>query len=123
MSDPNFVILYVNDPPASAAFYADLLGRPAIESSPNFCMFALASGVMLGLWSRHTVLPAATAAGGGAELAFALDGIDAVRTTHADWKQRGLSIAQSPTAMDFGYAFVALDPDGHRLRVFAPSGA
>jgi len=23
--------------------------------------------------------------------------------------------------MDFGFTFVALDPDGHRLRVFAPS--
>jgi hypothetical protein len=23
--------------------------------------------------------------------------------------------------MDFGYTFVALDPDGHRLRVYAPA--
>jgi hypothetical protein len=26
-----------------------------------------------------------------------------------------------PTKMDFGTTFVALDPDGHRLRVFAPA--
>ena len=123
MADPNFVILYVNDPLVSAAFYADLLGHPAVESSPTFCMFALASGVMLGLWSRHTVEPAAKAAGGGAELAFALDGIDTVTATHADWSRRGLTIVQAPTAMDFGFTFVALDPDGHRLRVFAPSAA
>ena len=123
MSDPNFVILYVNDPLASAVFYADLLERPAIEQSPTFAMFGLASGVMLGLWSRRTVEPEATAAGGGAELAFALDGIEAVHARHADWTQRGLTIAQEPTAMDFGYTFVALDPDGHRLRVFAPTGA
>ena len=25
--------------------------------------------------------------------------------------------------LDFGRTFVALDPDGHRLRVFAPAGA
>jgi hypothetical protein len=25
--------------------------------------------------------------------------------------------------MDFGFTFVALDPDGHRLRVFAPGAA
>lgn len=123
MSDPNFVILYVNDPPASAAFYADLLGHPAIETSPTFAMFALASGVMLGLWSRHTVEPAAKALGGGAELAFALDNNDAVRATHADWSRRGLKFEQVPTTLDFGYTFVALDPDGHRLRVFAPTGA
>lgn len=121
MSDPNFVILYVNDPPASAAFYADLLGHPAIEQSPTFAMFALASGVMLGLWSRHTVEPAAKASGGGAELAFALDNNDAVRSTHADWSRRGLKFEQAPTTLDFGFTFVALDPDGHRLRVFAPS--
>lgn len=36
-------------------------------------------------------------------------------------RERGLSIAQAPVAMDFGMTFVALDPDGHRLRVFAPA--
>jgi hypothetical protein len=40
---------------------------------------------------------------------------------HRSWAARGLSIIQSPVAMDFGYTFVALDPDAHRLRVFAPS--
>ena len=35
-------------------------------------------------------------------------------------KASGLPIVQKPTAMDFGHTFVALDPDGHRLRVFAP---
>jgi len=28
-------------------------------------------------------------------------------------------VAQKPVDMDFGHTFVALDPDGHRLRVFA----
>ncbi len=40
--------------------------------------------------------------------------------THADWSKR-MSIAQVPTEMDFGNTFVALDPDGYRLRVFSPS--
>jgi predicted enzyme related to lactoylglutathione lyase len=47
----------------------------------------------------------------------------AVEATHADWSKRGLTIAQPPTRMDFGHTFVALDPDGHRLRVFAPAPA
>jgi predicted enzyme related to lactoylglutathione lyase len=46
---------------------------------------------------------------------------DAVRATHESWKGLGLKVAQAPTAMDFGVTFVALDPDGHRLRVFAPA--
>lgn len=123
MSHPNFVLLFVDSPPASADFYASLLGRPAVESSPTFAMFALESGLMLGLWSRHTVQPAATAGGGGGELAFTVADAKAVQAMHADWSKRGLRIAQAPTDMDFGHTFVALDPDGHRLRVFAPAAA
>jgi predicted enzyme related to lactoylglutathione lyase len=121
MPDPNFIILYVDNPPASAAFYAGLLDRRPVESSPTFAMFALASGAMLGLWSRRTVEPAATGAVGSGELAFTVTDADAVHATYADWSGRGLRIVQSPVEMDFGYTFVALDPDGHRLRVFAPS--
>jgi catechol 2,3-dioxygenase-like lactoylglutathione lyase family enzyme len=121
MPDPNFVILYVGSPQASAAFYAGLLGKEPVESSPTFAMFALDSGVMLGLWSRHTVEPAATGTGAGGELAFALAVNEAVDAAHEDWRRRGLAIAQAPTGMDFGRTFVALDPDGHRLRVFAPA--
>lgn len=111
-------ILYVDDPLASAAFYAALLGRPATEISPTFAMFALPSGSGLGLWSRHTVQPAALAAGGGGgELAWTGD-VDAL---HAAWSAAGWPITQAPTDMEFGRTFVALDPDGHRLRVFAQS--
>ena len=122
MPDPNFLVLYVDDPAASAAFYRDLLGREPVETSRTFVMFALDGGPMLGLWSRRTVEPAAVAGGGGAELAVAVadDAIDAI---FADWRARGLSIVQEPTTMDFGRTLVALDPDGHRLRVFAPTEA
>lgn len=119
MSEPNFHLLYVRSPEASAAFYARLLGRPPVESSPTFAMFALSSGAMLGLWAAHTVQPAATAPGGG-ELGFSVDGDAAVDDLHAQWRGLGLPIAQAPVRMDFGRTFVALDPDGHRLRVFAP---
>lgn len=67
------------------------------------------------------VEPAATAAGGGGEIAFSVSSRDVVGNLFTDWTQRGLVIEQEPTDMDFGYTFVALDPDGHRLRVFAPT--
>lgn len=111
-------ILYVDSPADSARFYEALLGAAPAEASPTFCMFAQPGGGAIGLWSRHTVAPAATQGGGG-ELAFTVDDVDAV---HADWAARGLTIAQPPTDMDFGRSFVALDPDGHRLRVFRPAG-
>lgn len=120
MQHPNFFILYVDQPLASAAFYARLLGREAVEASPTFALFALESGVMLGLWSRHTVEPAATAGAGGSEVAFAVDSDATVDATHASWTAQGLPVLQAPARMDFGYTFVAQDPDGHRLRVFAP---
>lgn len=119
VSHPNFFILYVDRPLASADFYAGLLGRAPVEASATFAMFALDSGVMLGLWSKHTIEPAAAVGGGGAEVAFALDGKDAVDALHADWRAKGLPMLQAPVQMDFGYTFVAHDPDGHRLRVFA----
>lgn len=122
MPDPNFVILYVDAPPASAAFYARLLGNPVLESAPTFAMLPLREGTMLGLWSRHTVAPAAAAGGGGMELAFTVGSRDEVDATHARWAALGLPIMQPPTEMDFGRTFVANDPDGHRLRVFAPNG-
>ena len=31
MPDPNFVLLYVNNPPSSAMFYADLLGKQPVD--------------------------------------------------------------------------------------------
>jgi catechol 2,3-dioxygenase-like lactoylglutathione lyase family enzyme len=122
MTDFNFVILYVDSPKRSETFYADLLGRPAIDSSPSFVMFALAPGVMLGLWGRAGVAPAANAPGGG-EIAVSVADDAALDAHHADWRARGLEIIQAPSPMDFGRTFVALDPDGHRLRVFAPGGA
>ncbi|MFD1986108.1 VOC family protein [Mesorhizobium newzealandense] len=118
MAAPNFIILYVDQPQQSGAFYSALLGREPVESSPTFVLFVLDAGFKLGLWSRHTVVPAAAASGGGTEIVFALDAPDAVDATHADWAGRGLKILQTPTDMDFGRTFVALDPDNHRLRVY-----
>jgi len=121
MADPNFIILYVENPAHSARFYADLLGKAPVEASPTFAMFALENGVMLGLWSRRTVEPATAAAPGSGELAFTVGDNEAVQRLHGEWSGRGLRMAQAPTDLDFGRTFVALDPDGHRLRVFAPA--
>jgi catechol 2,3-dioxygenase-like lactoylglutathione lyase family enzyme len=123
MPNFNFVILYVENPPASARFYADLLGRPVIDSAPTFAMLPLTDSVMLGLWSRKTVEPAAAGLPGAGEVAFTVEDVAAVTATYADWKKRGLTILQEPMQMDFGHTFVASDPDGHRLRVFVPGAA
>lgn len=123
MSDPNFVLLYVKSVPLSVEFYSRLLGKPPVDSAPTFAMFALESGVMLGLWSKQHVEPSAQMMGGGGELAFTVDSDAAVDATHLVWRSHGMAMAQAPVKLDFGYTFVALDPDQHRLRVFAPSAS
>lgn len=119
MSDINFVLLAVASPEKSAAFYARLLGREAVDASPTFALFALSSGLKLGLWARQTMEPTVSAAAGASELALAVEDKAAVLAMHEAWRSQGLVIAQAPVAMDFGFTFTALDPDGHRLRVFA----
>ena len=121
MPTPNFILLFVDDCARSAAFYAPLLGTEPVETSPTFVLFGLPSGLKIGLWSHHTAEPAPTAPGGGSEVGFPLASAGEVDRLHADWLGRGLPILQPPTDMDFGRTFVAVDPDGHRLRVFCPA--
>jgi hypothetical protein len=123
MFDPHLIILYVNNPINSTIFYEKILGNPPVEYKPTFSLFALASGIMLGLWSRHTVQPSINVAGGASELALSVPDQYTVDAMHADWSKQGITIAQFPTTMELGYTFVALDLDGHRLRIFAPKRA
>ncbi|WP_124350191.1 VOC family protein [Pseudomonas chlororaphis] len=113
-----YLLLYVDSPATSANFYSRLLDRPPVELSPTFALFILDSGLKLGLWARHDVEPAAQVTGGGGELALAVADKQSVDLLHGQWVESGVNIAQAPTTLDFGYTFVALDPDGHRLRVF-----
>jgi catechol 2,3-dioxygenase-like lactoylglutathione lyase family enzyme len=119
MTDPNFVLMYVDQPLKSAAFYEELLGSKPVEASPGFAMFVLKSGLKLGLWLKSEVEPKVTGRGATNELVFQVNDDGAVDATFSAWKTKGLEVAQRPTKMDFGYTFVALDPDGHRLRVYA----
>ena len=111
MADVGFILIYVEDVAASAAFYARILGRPAVESSPTFAMPPAAPEIMLGLWRRGDVAPKAGAPGGG-ETAFTVESEAAVEETIAGWKALRARIAQAPTRMDFGFTATALDPDG-----------
>lgn len=120
MPDFSFLLLHVADHAASATFYNDLLGIPIVEQKPDISILPLRDGVMLGLWATETVEPRSSGQSGASEIAFAVADRAAVETLHADWAGRGVMVLQTPTAMSFGMTFVAADPDGHRLRVFAP---
>lgn len=117
MTPPNFMILYVENALASAAFYERILGKAPLESAPTFVTFSLESGMMLGLWSE-TIKPTPEVMGGSCELAFVVHSKDAVQSLYEKWREDGVGIIQEPTQMVFGYTFTAIDPDSHRLRVF-----
>lgn len=121
MTSPNLILLYVADVSRSVAFYGDLFALQPVEQSPNFAMFILDGGMPLGLWAAHDVKPTPVAPAGGVELGIRLADGAAVEAAHADWSRRKIAIIQPVVDLDFGRTFTAEDPDGHRLRVFAPA--
>lgn len=118
MANMNFINLYVADAERSARFYAGILDKQPVQASPGFSMFILDNKLTLAMWKRDTVEPAPEAEPGAVELTFAEDSDANVDERFAEWTGQGMVIAQKPTRMSFGYTFVALDPDGHRLRVY-----
>ena len=117
---PDFLLLYVEDAEASARFYGDLLGRKPLDARPGFVMFLLANGMRLGLWGKDTVVPAPNAPG-GFEIGWPVGGDEDVDQLAGVWAARGITILQQPETMGFGRTFTALDPDGHRLRIYQPA--
>jgi catechol 2,3-dioxygenase-like lactoylglutathione lyase family enzyme len=117
---PGFVLLYVNNMAVSLAFYRDLFGLEAVQQSPAFALFVLESGLEFGLWLTATVEPPVAVAAGGMELAVVVANRSELQEVFEQLRSRHIAIAQTPVDMDFGYTFVVLDPDGHRLRFFVP---
>jgi len=114
--EPSTVILYVDNLAISSTFYQDLLGIKPQEASPTFHAFPLSNGMSLGLKTKHSVQPPVEHVGSG-ELAFTLDNNQKVDELFAKWQKNEVNIPRPPTAITYGYTFVALDPDGNRLRV------
>lgn len=120
MKAPDMTILYVRDIAASARFYADLFDLVPDLETPRFTSFTQPGGHHLALWSGREEAPAPVADQHTptAELCVTLPGApQSVDDAHAEWAGRGLEIAEPPHDAPFGRTFVALDPDGNRLRV------
>lgn len=110
-----FVLLFVEAPLISAEFYSKILGLKPIEQYPTFALFALKNNVQLGLWAYKTAQPKITTPPGASEIAFSADNIDRL---YEHLLKLGVPMIQTPTDMDFGRTFVAVDPDGHRIRFY-----
>ncbi len=115
--EPNVIVLYVDKLAIASQFYQDLLGIKPEEASVTFHSFKLSNGMRLALKAKYSVVPPTEEKSGNGELAFTLNSDKKVDELFAKWQAKKISIIFPPTQMPFGYTFVAIDPDGHRLRV------
>ena len=120
MISPNLLLLYVESPAVSAGFYEKLFGRAPVAQSPGFAAFQFDNGLGLGLWSTSSPEFVSSGSGHRSEIAIVVDGDDEIDALHEKWKAGGVTIEQAPFTAVFGRTFVALDPDGHRIRVCPP---
>ena len=123
MLEPSSVVLYVENIAQASQFYQDLLEIKPEEASQTFHTFTLSNGMSFGLKANHAVEPPIDNKNGGGELAFTLDNNKKVDALFAEWQEKGINMALPPTVVLYGYTFVALDPDGHRLRVVSLSNS
>ena len=114
--EPTAIVLYVDNLAISSKFYQDLLGIKPEKASPTFHSFTLSNGMGLGLKVKHAVEPPADKNCGG-ELAFTLENNKKIDALFAEWREKDINMVLAPTVVPYGYTFVALDPDGNRLRV------
>ncbi|MEF2074144.1 VOC family protein [Consotaella aegiceratis] len=103
MNHPNYILLYVDDSQKSESFYTALLAAEPVASRPGFSLFALKSGLMLGLWGKHTVQPAPAALAGGFEIGLKVETEAEVDAIYAAWSEQGIAIAQAPAEASFGH--------------------
>ena len=82
--------------------------------------FAFDNGLFFGLWSTKARNFVSDGSGNRSELSFMIDGEQAVQDLCNKWKSFDVIIEQEPHEAVFGLTFVALDPDGHRIRVCMP---
>lgn len=116
------ILLHVADTAASADFYRQILGREPLDVSDAFALFALSPGHALGLWQRGVIDPPSDSSTGSIEIGLKQNRREGVDARYAEWVAQGVTVLMRPTDRPFGRSFVALDPDGHRVRVYALNG-
>lgn len=119
MFKPNSIILYVTDVAKSTDFYSNILKSEPIEQYSEFSVFALSDDFILGLQAKSGIDPKPQPQFGGFEVCMSDVSKQDVDDIYNQWCNLGVDIAMKPVDLDFGYTFVAIDPDGHRLRVCA----
>lgn len=120
MLTPNLMLLYVKNPQESELFYEKIFKTKAVASFPTYVAFRFANGLTVSLWSMQADNFVSGGKGHRFELSFMVPNEDQIRTLRNEWKELSVHIEQDLHEAVFGLTFVALDPDGHRIRVCIP---
>jgi len=120
MLTPNLLLLYVEDPLRSAIFYEKIFSIKPAASFPTYVAFTFENGFTFSLWSLHAKDFVSSGTGHRAEQAFLVENEEKVREIYKQWRELEVTIEQDMHEAAFGLTFVALDPDGHRIRVCIP---
>lgn len=111
-------VLYVENIEISKNFYTNTFECDGEVLSPTFISFSLGDGVSIELKQLAQVSPKAHITGGGTELSLMVDNSKVLHHLYEQWENKGVKFIQTPVELIFGITFVAIDPDGHRIRVF-----
>lgn len=112
-------VLYVTDVSKSKHFYASIFECEPNVLSPTFVALDFADNVTITLKQRDALTPKSTITGGGTELSMPVTDKSTLDELYQSWIEKGVEFVQHPESSVFGVNFVAVDPDGHRIRVFA----
>lgn len=119
MLQPNVIVLYADNLAVTSRFYQEVLGIEPVEASASFHSFKLSGEMSLAVKARTSVVPPAEEKNTNGELAFMLESRERVNALFTEWQAKNIRIILQPAQLPFGYTFVALDPDGYRLRFIA----
>ena len=113
---PNLQLLYVTDIQRSTARYRRWFAADPVFASPRYVAFSAGGEALFALWSGgdapHADVPRFVETG----IMLASDA--EVDQLYQAWRaDPDLRIAQPPSTEVYGRTFLALDPDGHRIRV------
>ncbi|EQC45197.1 glyoxalase-like domain protein [Bacteriovorax sp. BSW11_IV] len=116
----NLITIYVSDVKKSTEFY-----KKIFEIEPSFCVptyvsFAMNNGLSFSLWSNKAKDFLSEGEGSRFELSIMVSDESSVLDLYEKWQGLGVVIEQEFHKAVFGPTFVALDLDGHRVRVCVP---
>jgi hypothetical protein len=117
---PNLLLFYVENPLESALFYEKIFSVKPVVTFPTYVAFSFRNGLTFSLWSLHATSFVSSGTGHRSELSFMVEDERMVRELRKQWEDLAVVIEQDLQEAVFGLTFVALDPDGHRIRVCIP---